>query len=120
MKKILLWSLGIQLVAFSKADKMTGLWTSKPSSGGNTTAAIFRENSSFEAYINNNLFVSGTYSFSETDSVFTITDNGCNGLTGEYKILFFSNSDSLRFAVLRDNCIERKEQVEGLIMGRVK
>ena len=106
--------------AFMKAGKITGRWEASPSPAGNITAAVFREDSSFEGYINKTLFVSGTYSFSPADSVLTVIDNGCNGLTGFYKILFFSKSDSLRFAVIRDNCEERKQEMEGLIMGRIK
>ena len=117
---ILIPVLMLMGVAFIKAGKITGHWETRPSPSGNITAAVFRDDSSFEGYVNNSVFVSGTYFFSPADSVLTITDNGCNGLTGIYKILFFSNSDSMRFAVVRDNCEERKQEMEGLIMGRIK
>jgi len=105
---------------FAVADKLTGRWESKPSDKGNVTGVLFREDNSFEGYVNKKPFVFGTYSFTPEDSVLTFTDNGCNGLRGIYKILFFSNSDSIRFVAVNDSCAERKQGMERLIIGRVK
>ena len=107
------------LFSFIATDKLTGRWESK-SEKGNITGVVFKENNSFEGYINKKPFVTGTYSYSSEDSIFVFTDNGCNGQTGTYKINFYANGDSLRFKAIIDSCAERKAVMERLIMGRVK
>lgn len=105
-------------LAFTAADKLTGRWESKPSVNGNVTGVVFKENIAFEAYVNKKPFTSGSYTLQH--NIFTFTDNGCQGMTGVYKILFFSNSDSLRFKAVSDSCTERKNGMEKLVLGRVK
>jgi hypothetical protein len=120
MKTILVSTIITLLFAFNAADKLTGRWESQPSSKGNVTGVVFKEDSSFEGYVNKKPFVTGAYSYSPGDSVLTFTDNGCNGATGIYKVNFFNNADSLRFVAITDTCTERRNGMQRLIMGRVK
>jgi hypothetical protein len=101
-------------------DPLTGRWETKPSEKGNVTGVVFKNDSILEGYVNKKPFTSGTYHFIATDSVLSFVDNGCNGVRGVYKVLFFNNSDSLRFKAISDSCTERKEGMQRLIMGRVK
>lgn len=106
------------LLAFTAKDRLTGRWESKPSDNGNITGVVFKEDNSFEGYINRKPFVSGTYTLQ--DSIFSFTDNGCMNQEGVYKIIFFHDKDSLRFKNISDNCTERRTGMERLVMGRVK
>jgi hypothetical protein len=104
----------------SKNDPITGRWESQPSAKGNVTGVVFKNDSVLEAYVNRKPFATGTYRFNEADSMLSFTDNGCGGAEGVYKILFFSNSDSMRFKVVSDTCTERSNGMQRLVMGRVK
>ena len=73
----------------------------------------------YEGYINKKPFVSGTYSFNNADSVITIHEGSCNGVTTTYKVNFFSNADSIRFTVI-DSCEERKQGMQRLVPGKVR
>jgi hypothetical protein len=106
------------VVAFFIGDPITGRWQSQPSVNGNVTGVVFKTDSTFEGYVNKKPFVTGKYIFK--DDVLTFTDNGCNGAQGVYKIVFFSNQDSLRFEAISDACVERQQGMTRLIMGRVK
>ena len=108
------------LCSLPAKDKLTGRWETRPSEKGNITGVVFKNDSTFDGYVNKKPFVSGTYSYSAQDSILTFKDNGCNGVTATYKIDFFSNADSLRFVVINDSCTERKEGIQRLVMGRVK
>lgn len=99
-------------------DNLTGKWETKPSANGNVTGVVFKADNSFEGYVNRKPFVTGTYTFE--DSLFSFVDNGCNGIRGVYKVIFFSNGDSLRFAPVNDSCAERKAGMSRMILGRVK
>jgi hypothetical protein len=79
---------------------------------------IFKEDKSFEGYINKKPFTSGVYALDS--DLFTFTDNGCDGKKAIYKIVFFSNEDSLRWVPVEDSCTQRREGMSRLIMGRVK
>ncbi len=105
---------------FITQDPLTGRWESKASEKGNVTGVVFKNDSIMEGYINKKPFVSGTYRLNATDSVLSFIDNGCNGAEGIYKVLFFNNSDSLRFKAISDSCDERREGMQRLIMGRIK
>ena len=102
------------------ATEITGRWETKPSENGNVTGVVFKNDQTFEGYVNKKPFVSGTYSFNEADSIISIEEGACNGATGIYKISFFSNADSLRFVAIQDSCTQRKEGIQRLVMGRVK
>ena len=117
MKTVLMAVAVLILVSFA-TDSLIGRWETKPSVNGNVTGVVFKADSSFEGYVNKKPFVSGRYTLH--DSIFTFTDNGCDGKQGVYKIVFFSNSDSLRFVPINDSCTDRREGMSRLIMGRVK
>lgn len=117
MKTILITVLWM-LPAFIPEDELTGRWESPVSPKGNVTGVVFKSDNSFEAYINKKPFVSGHYQLE--DSVFSFTDNGCDGQQGVYKIIFFSNTDSMRFAAISDSCRERKVGMSKLVLGRVR
>jgi hypothetical protein len=102
----------------STGDLLTGRWESKPSVNGNVTGVLFKADHTYEGYINKKPFVSGSYSLQ--DSVILIMENGCDGKTGVYKIIFFSNGDSLRFQSINDSCDERREGMNRTVLGRVK
>lgn len=106
------------LVVLTNQDKLTGRWQTKPSEKGNTTLVVFKPDNSFEGFINKKPFTTGTYTLQ--DSIFSLTDNGCNGVRGIYRIIFFSNSDSMRLEPINDSCTGRKEGMSRLILGRMK
>lgn len=118
MKTTLISFLAVFTIVFGGKDKLTGRWQTKPSENGAVTGAVFMEDNRFECYVNRKPFVSGKYQV--TDSIFSFTDNGCNGARGTYKMIFFSNSDSLRFEAISDSCDQRRAGMQRLIFGRVK
>jgi hypothetical protein len=118
MKLILIPAFMILIAAFTGIDKLVGRWESPVSPKGNTTGIVFKADSSFEGYVNNKPFVTGTYSLK--DDIFTFVDNGCDGKQGTYKITFFSNEDSMRFASIEDGCEERRNGMSKLVLGRKK
>jgi hypothetical protein len=87
--KTILASIIASFFASAAADELTGRWESSPSVNGNVTGVVFKEDNTFEGYINKKPFVSGTYSYSGEDSVFTFQDNGCNGATWRLQNTFF-------------------------------
>jgi len=108
------------LMSLSSAINLTGRWETSPSEKGNITGVVFKTDSSFEGYVNRKPFVSGTYTFSNEDSVLRLQDGGCAGVVATYKVNFFSNADSMRFTAIEDACTGRKEGMQRLVMGRVK
>jgi hypothetical protein len=110
----------IVFLVFAEKDSLTGRWESKPSEKGNVTGVVFKAGGVMEAYINKKPFVSASYTFKQEDSLLSFADNGCNGTRAVYKVLFYNNSDSLRFHLVADSCEERRKGMERLIMGRVK
>ena len=117
MKTILIC---IALFGFKSTIDLTGRWETKPSAEGIVTGAVFKNDNTYEAYKNNEPFVSGTYSFRTTDSIVTIQDDGCMAITGSYKVNFFSNGDSIRFTAINDFCFARKAAIESAVLGKVK
>lgn len=115
MKTILFSAL--LLMALSSSNKLVGRWESK-SPTGNTTGVVFKEDNTFEGYINDKPFVSGTYSFH--DSTFQMQDNGCMGATGTYKLHFFSKNDSFRIELIDDPCEPRGNGTHNRVFGKVK
>jgi hypothetical protein len=118
MKAIMI--AAVIITSLATKDSLTGRWESKPSEKGNVTGVVFKNDSIMEGFVNKKPFVSGIYRFNAADSIISFVDNGCNGVRGVYKVLFFNNSDSLRFKVISDSCDERREGMQRLIMGRVK
>lgn len=118
MKTILI-SIAAMLF-YASTDEITGRWESPVSPKGNVTGVVFKDDLTFEGYVNKKPFVSGQYSYNSNEDILTFTDNGCNGATGIYKINFFSNGDSMRFTTIVDSCAERSAGMEKTILGRVK
>ena len=117
--KILFLTFAIVFVSIPK-DQLTGRWETRPSDKGNITGVVFKADNKMEGYINKKPFVSGTYHFNPADSLISFVDNGCDGKRGIYKVMFYSNSDSLSFKLVSDSCAERSAGMQRLIMGRVK
>jgi|SRR5687767_2056534 hypothetical protein len=115
--KSMLISAAIMLLPVVK-NKLEGRWESKPSIKGNVTGIVFKPDNTFEGYVNRKPFVTGRYTFE--DDIFTFTDNGCDGKQGVYRIVFFSNEDSLKFQCIADSCTERREGMNRTILGRIK
>jgi hypothetical protein len=103
---------------FSPIDELVGRWETRPSENGNITGIVFKPDNSFEGYVNRKPFVSGTYRV--TDNVMTFVDNGCEGMQGVYRLVFFSHSDSLSFEPIVDSCTDRKAGMTRLVLGRTK
>ena len=118
MKTVFFSAFIAAVILASANDKLIGRWETQRSSKGNVTGVVFKTDNSFEGYVNKKPFVTGRYSFN--DSLLSFVDNGCAGKRGIYKIIFFSNDDSLRFQPIQDSCTQRKEGMSRLIMGRVK
>ena len=118
MKTILISLVIMIFFAFPAKDILTGKWQSPVSPKGNVTGIIFKEDNSFEGFVNKKPFVSARYAL--LDSMFIFKDNGCDGKPGVYKILFYSNSDSMRFEPISDSCAGRREGMSKLVLGRVK
>jgi hypothetical protein len=108
------------LITLASTINLTGRWESPLSVKGNVTGVVFKTDNTFEGYVNKKPFVSGTYTFSAEDSMLTMQDGGCAGITAIYKVNFFSNGDSMRFTAINDSCIQRKEGMQRLVMGKVK
>jgi hypothetical protein len=118
MKKLLVAATIFALISFTITDQLTGTWETQVSPKGNVTRVVFKSDNTFEGFINKKPFVTGKYTF-END-VLSFVDNGCDGKKGVYKIVFFSDSDSLRFEPIVDSCEERKNGMIRTVLGRVK
>ena len=105
------------LLAFIVPNKLTGRWE-RISPTGNVIGVIFKEDNTFDAYINKKPFVSGTYDLH--DNIFTVIDNGCPDIKGVFKMTFFSNDDSMRVELISDSCTERGKGLHNNVYGRVK
>jgi hypothetical protein len=116
MKTIIISAALIALFSFTNADILTGWWESPISPKGNITSLRFKEDQTFDGFINKKPFVSGTYMLK--DSILTFTDNGCNGETAMYQLVFFHYGDSLRFSPITDNCHERRNGMSRTVLGR--
>jgi hypothetical protein len=117
--KILFIAISALLLATADGpDKLKGRWQSPVSPKGTVTSIFFPGDSSFEGFVNRKPFVTGTYTLQ--DSLFSFVDNGCEGIRGVYKLVFFSNEDSLRFIPVMDSCAQRKQGMIRLVMGRIK
>jgi hypothetical protein len=115
MKTVL---ISLAALLFIGENKLTGRWESIPAPIGNVTGVVFKNDNTFEGYVNKKPFVTGKYTL-EGD-VLTFTDNGCDGAKGVYKLNFYSGTDSLRFQPVDDTCSRRKAGMSRLVMGKVK
>jgi len=108
----------MSLIVTGGNEKLVGRWESPVSPKGNVTGVVFKADSTFEGYVNQKPFVTGTYSLK--NDTFTFVDNGCDGKQGTYKVIFFSNEDSIRMQPIEDGCEERKNGMSKLVLGRKK
>lgn len=115
---MLIVSFMVALAGFISEDYLTGRWQTKPSDKGNVTSVVFKPDNTFEGFVNRKPFTTGKYTLE--DSVFTFTDNGCGGAEGVYKLILFSDGDSLRLQPISDTCTARKAGMSRLVLGRVK
>jgi hypothetical protein len=118
MKTLLISATIFSLISFTILDPLTGNWETKLSPKGNVTRIVFKADKSFDGFINKKPFVTGKYTL-END-ILSFTDNGCDGKKGVYRIIFFSNSDSLRFEPIEDSCEQRRIGMSKTILGKVK
>jgi hypothetical protein len=80
--------------------------------------AVFRANGTFDGFINNKEFVNGTYRMKH-DTVY-VSDPTCNAkYEGTYKVEFFGKLESLKFHVIQDTCIGRKQGTDGFLFKRI-
>lgn len=80
--------------------------------------AIFRTNGTFDGFINKKEFVSGTYHLKH-DTLY-ISDPTCNvKYEGTYQVEFFGHLDSLKFHVIQDTCVGRREGTDGLLFKKL-
>jgi hypothetical protein len=119
MKIMIIAAIALTL-ACTEPNPLLGRWETKPSPKGNVTGLHMKADSSFEGYFNKKPFVSGTYTYIDKDSVLSFVDNGCDNARGAYKVVFFSQGDSIRFEPISDTCTERRNGMSKTIMGRIK
>jgi hypothetical protein len=119
MKRVIIFSLFIlAFLAFASKKKITGRWETKPSEKGNITGVIFNRDNTHEVYVNKKPLVSGTYKIRR--NTIRIEETGCDGAVGMYKLIFFSNGDSLGFEPISDSCAIRRNGMSRTVLGRVK
>src|SRR5438105_176050 len=117
MKMMLFSAIALLAFAILPDNKLTGRWETKPSVTGTVTGVIFKTDGTLEGYLNKKPFTTGQYTFS--NDTLSFTDNGCDGKRGVYRIIFFSNSDSMRAEPIMDSCDQRREGMKKLVLGRV-
>lgn len=77
----------------------------------------FKENGTYDAFIDGKLIVSGRYRTVGDSAYFK--DGNCNmDYEGLYQLVYYQ--DSVRFDVLEDTCMERVRGSSGLAMKRTK
>ena len=118
MKRIIAFSLIITFFAFAPKNKIAGRWETKPSPKGNVTSVLFNKDNTHEVFVNKKTLTSGTYNIRR--NIITFEETGCDGAKAEYKLIFFSNSDSLRFELVSDTCTPRRNGMLRTVLGRVK
>ena len=118
MKTLLIATAILTLFSFTALEDLVGKWQTKPSPKGNVTMVVFKNDNSFEGFVNRKPFTSGKYRY-QGDTL-SFIDNGCNGKEAIYKVVFFSNNDSIRFEPVMDSCTERKNGMVKTILGRIK
>jgi len=79
---------------------------------------VFRPTGKYDGFLNKKAFVSGTYEMKH-DTLY-IADPICNiDYKGTYRVEFFAQ-DSLKFHLIQDTCIGRKEGLSELTYKKVK
>ena len=118
MKSICIAVIAILFSSSTKNDKLTGTWQRVIPGGDVVYRITFTADNTFEGYVNEKPFVSGTYTL--RDSIFAIEDFGCPDIPGTYKVNFFGNDDSCRLQVINDACDGRLAQADNAILYRIK
>lgn len=118
MKSVFASAVITALIIFKWNNGIVGKWESQPSPKGNITRVVFKADNTFDGFVNKKPFVTGTYTFKDT--ILSFVDNGCDGKKGVYRVVFFSNADSIRFVPLSDSCGERKDGMSRTVLGRIK
>lgn len=118
MKAVLIIAIITGLLAFTAKDKLTGRWETRPDENGVITGMLFKSDNTFDMYVNKKPYASGAYTLD--DNVISFVDNGCEGQGAIYKIIFFSNSDSMRWEPIQDSCTGRRVGIPKLVLGQVK
>jgi hypothetical protein len=104
----------------SDTNPLVGKWeySSTYQGGPFKLLAIFRNNGTFDGFINQKEFVSGTYHVNH-DTLY-MSDPTCNAkYEGSYKFEFFGQRDSLKFHVIQDTCSGRREGTNGKLFKKV-
>lgn len=125
MKKFcLLSTLAIMLssaIAFkTETNLLVGKWEHTGTYQGApfNFLAIFRANGTFDGFINKKEFVSGTYHMN--NDTLHMSDPTCNAkYEGSYKVEFFGRQDSLKFHVVQDTCMGRRQGTDGLLFKKI-
>ena len=116
-KKLIIGSILLTLAAHPGKTDILGRWKTNPSEKGNVTTVIFKSDNHFDGFVNKKPFVTGNYQYQYAELNFI--DNGCEGKTGRYKVIFFSNDDSIRLEPISDSCTERRNGMSRMVLGRV-
>lgn len=121
MKKIIFPSLIIAVMAITSftnlPDKIVGRWQQKMHDGS-VMLLVFRADSTCEGFINGKTFSSGKY-YMKKDTMF-VSEPVCNAnYYGIYRLNYFA-TDSVRFTVVKDSCMDRHEGMHNLRVGYVK
>jgi hypothetical protein len=125
MKKFSLLSISIVILLSTLSfiidtNPLVGKWEYSSTYQGSPykLLAIFRNNGTYDGFINKKEFVSGTYHINH-DTLY-IADPTCNAkYEGKYKVEFFGQHDSLKFHVIQDTCVGRREGTDGKLFKNV-
>jgi hypothetical protein len=125
MKKTFLFSIFCAVlfaaVSFiSEINPLVGKWEYSGTDHGRPFKflAIFRANGTFDGFINQKEFVSGTYHMNH-DTLY-MSDPTCNAkYEGSYKIEFIGQPDSIKPHVVQDTCIGRRMSTDGKVFKKV-
>jgi hypothetical protein len=101
-------------------NPLVGKWQHSGKSQGQAfdLMAIFRANGTYDGFINKKEFVSGVYHMNH-DTLY-IADATCNDkYNGTYKIEFFGKLDSLKFHVIQDTCVGRRQGTDGKVFKKL-
>jgi hypothetical protein len=122
MKKLLFLSLlGISLFGMSfiyDTSPIVGRWEHIFKDGPTNFLVVFRADGTYDGFANKKAFVSGTYKM-KNDTLY-ISDPTCNSkYAGTYRVEYFGKQDSIKFHVIQDTCIGRREGADGLVYKHI-
>jgi len=125
MKKLILPCLAAIFIVSASAfteepSPILGRWELRSGFQGQPYSflVIFRRNGNYDGFLNNKIFVSGTYRMRK-DTLY-IADPTCNSnYFGTYKVKFMGRPDSIQFNVVQDTCRGRREGADGFVFKKV-